>query len=71
MLSFSTICPNLAKIFLGAKNYKYLNQEAKDYVIEHLGEIRVQDPNMYPSPNLEFHGKNAEIHHDKVLDMLT
>lgn len=70
-ITFSTICPYRAKELLATKGYNYLSQEAKDYVIKHIGEIRVQDPIMYPKPNLEFHGKNAKIHHDKVLDMLT
>jgi len=54
-VSFATICPEIARRFLSNPSYDWLNQEAKDKAIELIGEktLRVQDPMMYPHPQLE------------------
>lgn len=50
-------CDHNAKRFLESDAYSWLNKEAKDYVLANLSAdldkgFRVQDPMMYPSPQL-------------------
>ena len=66
-ISFSTICPGYAKQYLWGEHYAYFNEKAKNYIMENLGDLRVQDPMMYPSPQIEISGPRAQEHYDKLM----
>ena len=70
-ISFSTTCASSAKRYFDKPDYDWLNDEAKEYVIANLGDgLRVQDPMMYPQPNIEFHGDDALKHRDRLVELL-
>jgi len=51
-IHFATTEVQAAARFLSDDSFAYLNEAQKRYVLEHLGDIRVQDPAMHPSPSL-------------------
>lgn len=55
IISFSTICERQARKYLWSEAYSFLPEAAKEEAMKHLGEgkLRVQDPMMYPRPQLE------------------
>ena len=70
-ISFSTTAKHSAANYLAKPEYDYLNDEAKQYIIDNITNgLRVQDPMMYPSPNIEFHGNEALVHRDKIMELL-
>ena len=70
MITFSTTQKDRAELFLKDPAYNYLPVAAKVYVLENLGDIRVQDPAMHPKANIEFHGAAAKHHYDAVRKLL-
>lgn len=70
VIHFSTIDKREALERFEHPNFAWLPQVAKDYVIENLGDLRVQCTVMYPSPQVEFHGPDAKKHHDKVMEII-
>ena len=70
-IAFATKDKGNAERFLESPAYKFLSVAAKEYVLQNLNcGIRVQDPNMHPSPHLMFEGSDAEKHYKKVLSLL-
>lgn len=69
-VSFSTTSKAQAEKYLALDQYKYLSDDCKKYVLENLGDIRVQDPMMYPSPQLEIIGDNAQQHYDEIMRLI-
>ena len=68
-ISFSTINKDTAKEYLAHKSYSFLTAAAKEKAIEFCGEgvLRVQDPMMYPSPQLEIADREV---YEKILKAL-
>lgn len=54
-VSFSTINQAQARRYFEDPKWAYLNSAAKEVALKYVGEgvLRVQDPMMYPSPQLE------------------
>lgn len=78
MISFSTIDRTEAALRLANPKFNYLTQAAKDFVLDNLVRLdqageqtgsgcRVQCVVMYPSPQIEFHGPDAESLYREVL----
>ena len=68
-ISFSTIAHNNAKEYLSRDCFKWLNDKQKAYILNNLGDIRVQDPMMYPNPKIEIHNKQSE-HNKSIMDLV-
>lgn len=73
-VSFSTTGRAEAERYLSMPCYDYLSKERKEYILNNLGVIRVQDPMMYAKPVIEFSGdKNNEAevrkHYNAVLSI--
>lgn len=60
-ISFSTTDLQNAKTFLAHDKYNSLNQAQKDFVLSHLPNLRVQDPNMYNSPSIESNNRDPKL----------
>ncbi|MFA5790647.1 MAG: hypothetical protein WC976_06275 [Caldisericia bacterium] len=67
---FSTIQNSYAEQYLKDKSFDWLNEAQKKYILENLGDIRVQDPMMYLSPKLAIHN-NAEKHRKAIMGLVT
>lgn len=66
-ISFSTIANHNAKDYLSRDCFKWLNDKQKEYVLNNLGDIRVQDPAMYEKPRLEMTDMK---HYNAIMDMV-
>jgi hypothetical protein len=73
-VSFSTICKAQAEKYFADPAWNWLPDAGKEYVLELISkgtqEARVQDPLMYPSPSIEFHGKDAMTHNDRLMELI-
>jgi len=64
-INFSTTQINYAKDYLERECYGFLSEEQRSYILGNLGDIRIQDPMMYPNPRIEIH-KNIEKHKENL-----
>lgn len=67
-IEFSTIDSHNAEKYFKDKRFAWLNEAQKNYVLKNLGDIRVQDPMMYPEPRLAIHNDGAK-HYDAIMDL--
>jgi len=68
-ISFSTNANHYATAYLARKEYDWLNTKQKNYILENLGDMRVQDPTMYPKPRIEIHN-NQQKHNSKIMELV-
>ena len=67
-ISFSTTQSNYVEQYLKHEDFNWLNDEQRKYVLENIGDIRVQDPMMYSPARLEVHN-NGELHSKKISEL--
>lgn len=63
-IEFSTIEKKRAREFLKHDDYSFLNDEAREYIINNLGGVRGQDPAMYSPARLSMESKE---HYDAIM----
>ena len=64
-IEFSTTQSNYVEEYLRHKDFDWLNDAQREYIIKNIGDIRVQDPMMYSPARLAIHN-NGEIHANKI-----
>ena len=64
-IEFSTTQSNYVEQYLNHKDFDWLNEEQKKYVLANIGDIRVQDPMMYSPAKLAIHN-NGQHHADEI-----
>jgi hypothetical protein len=66
-IAFATTEKARAETFLKNPAYDFLSGPAKQYIIENLNNgVRVQDPEMHPSPHLMIEGPNGREHYNTI-----
>lgn len=66
-ISFSTTDKQNAIRFFEHKGFNVLNEMQKEFILNNLGKLRVQDPNMYSNPSIECDPKDSQIFVDLIL----
>jgi len=64
-IHFSTIQNNYAEDYLNKEAFNWLNRQQKIYILENLGDIRIQDPDIYAKPRIEIYN-NQEKHQQSI-----
>ena len=64
-IEFSTTQSNYVEQYLKHKDFDWLNEEQRKYVLANIGDIRVQDPMMYSPARLAVHN-NWQKHSDEI-----
>jgi len=64
-IEFSTTQNNYVEQYLKHKDFDWLNDEQRKYILANMGDIRVQDPMMYSPARLAIHN-NGELHTKKI-----
>lgn len=59
-IEFSTTQKNYVEKYLQHEDFDWLNKAQKSYVLENIGDIRVQDPMMYSPARLAIHENGAK-----------
>ena len=67
-INFSTTQINYAQDYLYGEHFKWLNDKQKEYIMDNLGDIRIQDPMMYPKPKIEIHSNQGK-HNDEIMKL--
>ena len=67
-IEFSTTQSNYVAQYLKHKDFNWLNDKQKEYVLANIGDIRVQDPMMYFPARLAIHN-NGELHTEKIREL--
>lgn len=67
-INFSTKDAKEAERFLSHGAYSFFTNVAKEYILLNLGDLRVQDPSMYPEPRIEV-CNNAREHKETILEL--
>lgn len=66
-ISFSTTDKQMAIQFLNHQKYNGLSDSQKEFILNNLNLVRVQDPNMYGSPSVESQHQDSQILVDLIL----
>jgi hypothetical protein len=64
-IEFSTTQSNYVEQYLKHEDFNWLNEKQKEYVLNNIGDIRVQDPMMYRPARLAIHN-NGELHAEEI-----
>lgn len=64
-IEFSTTQSNYVEQYLKHKDFDWLNDLQKEYILKNIGDIRIQDPMMYSPARLAIHN-NGQKHSDEI-----